>query len=278
MRIRVLLAALAFLVTLLGASPATEAANGLAPRYYVSLGDSLAAGFQPNGVLDRGYADELHRLLAPGHQKLRLVKLGCSGESAASMRLGSLPPEVGFSCGPPGFYRQRYSRGTQLAEAVSFLQRHRGLVDLVTIDVGANDLLSGLGRASIRNNLPVILAELRGAAGPGVPIVGMSYYDPFLAVVWRKTHDLAALRTEMARAAGVNEFMTGLYRQAGVGVADVERAFRLTDTTRTRGTPRNVALECRWTWVCADPPVGPDIHPNSAGYRVIARAFLRALG
>jgi hypothetical protein len=39
---------------------------------------------------------------------------------------------------------------------------------------------------------------------------------------------------------------------------------------------RNVALICTWTWACARPPRGPSEHANSAGYRVIARAFGQA--
>lgn len=274
---RIALVTLALTATLLGATRPADAVNGLAPHYYVSLGDSLAASRQPNGVHDEGYAEQLHRVLAKSYPNLSLVKLGCSGESTASLRLGSLPPETGFSCGPPGFYRQRYLHGTQLAEAVSFLRRQRGFVDLVTIDIGGNDVLNGLGRASIRTNLPVILTKLRKAAGPGVPIVGMSYHDPFLATVWRKTHDLAALRAEIKRGIAFNDLLEGIYRRAGVRVADVASAFRITDTTLVGSTPRNVVLECRWTWICAEPSSGPDIHPNSEGYCVIARAFLHTL-
>ena len=40
--------------------------------------------------------------------------------------------------------------------------------------------------------------------------------------------------------------------------------------------PRNVAAICQWTWECAAPPRGPNVHANQAGYQVIARAFLRA--
>ena len=278
METRLALVALALTVALLGTTRPADAVNGLAPRYYVSLGDSLAASRQPNGVQDEGYAEQLRRILASGYPKVRLVKLGCSGESTASMRFGSLSPETGFSCGPSGFYRHRYLHGTQLAEAMSFLRRQRGLVDLVTIDIGGNDALSKLGRASIRTNLPLILTKLRIAAGPRVPIVAMNYHDPFLAIVWRKTHDLAALRAELARGSAFNHLLEGIYRRAGVRLADVASAFRITDTTLVGSTPRNVILECRWTWICIGAPLGADIHPNSAGYRVIARAFARALG
>jgi len=40
--------------------------------------------------------------------------------------------------------------------------------------------------------------------------------------------------------------------------------------------PRNVANICRWTWECAAPPRGPNVHANQAGYEVIAAAFLAA--
>ena len=266
------------LVALLLGGAATSKARTQPDRYYLSLGDSLAVGLQPNGVRDQGYADQLRRLLLRSGRRLSLVKLGCSGESTASMRFGSLPASSGFSCGPPGFYRQRYSHGTQLAEAVAFLRENRGSVSLVTIDIGANDLLSALGRRSIDRNLPPILASLRNAAGPGVPIVGMNYNAPLLASVWKKTHDLGALRTAIAGAVAFNDFLEDLHHRAGVEVADVESAFRVTDTTAVHGMPRNVALECRWTWICAGPPFGPDIHLKTAGYGVVARAFLRALG
>jgi hypothetical protein len=39
------------------------------------------------------------------------------------------------------------------------------------------------------------------------------------------------------------------------------------------GTPLSVLRECQWTWICTPPPLGPDIHANSAGYGVIAQAF-----
>ena len=41
--------------------------------------------------------------------------------------------------------------------------------------------------------------------------------------------------------------------------------------------PLNVALVCQWTWMCAPPPVGPNIHAKAEGYGVIAGAFLAVL-
>ena len=42
--------------------------------------------------------------------------------------------------------------------------------------------------------------------------------------------------------------------------------------------PVAVAEVCRLTWMCAAPPVGPNIHANQAGYAVIAQAFASAFG
>ena len=42
--------------------------------------------------------------------------------------------------------------------------------------------------------------------------------------------------------------------------------------------PLNVLLEFGLDLGWAPPPVGPDIHPNAAGYAVIAGAFVRAIG
>jgi hypothetical protein len=78
------------------AAPAARGASGAhAPLYYVSLGTSLSVGIQPdrsgqNQRTDAGYADQLYTILAPGTPNLRLVKLGCPGETAATMLAGGL--------------------------------------------------------------------------------------------------------------------------------------------------------------------------------------------
>ena len=53
-----------------------------------------------------------------------------------------------------------------------------------------------------------------------------------------------------------------------------------TDTATLPGAgtvPLNVARICTWTWMCAPPPVGPNIHANATGYKVIAAAFERVI-
>ena len=154
---------------------------------------------------------------------------------------------------------------------MSFLHAHQKFVALVTIDIGPNDLFRGGGVPAITTNLPVILAALREAAGPGVPIIGMNFYDPFLAPVWFSNP--AGLGTEIAQAVGLNGVFDAIYATAGIPVADVETAFQTTVTTPIGGVPLNVLRICAWTWMCAPAPLRPDIHANAAGYHVIALAF-----
>jgi lysophospholipase L1-like esterase len=180
------------------AAPAAGAATSSGARYYLSLGDSLAQGYQPIGGpwsplgfpgYNQGYADQLLKLVRDRHEHLRLVKLGCGGETTTTMIVGSPWCGSGFAA------------GSQLAEAEVFLQAHRGEVAFVTLDIGGNDISpGGDGMAAIHANLPTILAHLREAAGPGVPIVGMNYYHPFFPDVWFGTHDAAALRARSTRS------------------------------------------------------------------------------
>ncbi|MGO9504279.1 MAG: SGNH/GDSL hydrolase family protein [Streptosporangiaceae bacterium] len=260
--------------------------------YYVSLGDSLSVGVQPDATggsmaTRQGYPDQLYAVLhrqAPG---LRLVKLGCSGETTATMIHGG-------TCRYPG-------GGAQLAAADRFLRAHRGRISLITIDIGANDpnaCIIGIPAGDIaaghiarclnstfRNtlaNLATILRRLRAAAGSKVTIIGMSYYVPELAG-WlrnRTGKEIAAVSERLALA--YNTLLTRVYTRYHARVADVFGAFHsadFNDHVRLPGigtVPRNVATVCEWTWICKRPPRGPNEHANEVGYGVIALAFLLA--
>jgi hypothetical protein len=92
-----LIAALA----LAGLASGGAARAGHSPTaYYVSLGDSLAASTQPNGDFQHGYAEQLYAELREQDSGIKLVKLGCGGESTTSMLYGSQDPAVAKSCGP----------------------------------------------------------------------------------------------------------------------------------------------------------------------------------
>ena len=273
-------------VLLLGVAAPVAAAparsDGHARQFYLSLGDSLAAGVPPIGDpadlyrTSDGYAERLLEIGRSANPKLDLVKLGCPGESTTTMIHGGI-------CG--------YPHGSQLDEATSFLRAHRAFVAFVTIDLGANDLPCNdlpcvpTAIASIRANLPTILTALRAAAGPEVPIVGMNLYNPLLAA-WFLGPDgqVFAQGTTFFGIVPINDALEDVFATAGAGLADVEGAFSTTDFTTlvavpgVGDVPLNVVLICAWTWSCAPPPYGPDNHANANGYRVIARAFAGALG
>jgi lysophospholipase L1-like esterase len=252
-------------------APTKAAAGGT--HYYLALGDSLARSTQPNGDFQHGYAEQLLAPLQKQDTSLRLVKLACGGESTATMIYGSDDPSCAFP------------HKTQLAEAVAFLQAHRKFVSLVTIDIGADDFIAGGGVPAVEANLPIILDQLRAAAGPGIPIVGMNYYDPFVADVWFATHDVGQVQAEANSVAAFNTYvLQPIYTAAGDPAADVEARFLVTNTTLvdtdgngTPDTPVDVVYACRWTWECIPPPLGPDVHANTAGYAAIAQAFLDAM-
>jgi lysophospholipase L1-like esterase len=246
------------------ASPGSSDVNAL--HYYVSLGDSLAASEQPNGDSADGYAEQLFAKLKANDPTLRLVKLGCSGETTHSMIFRN-------PCG--------YAHGSQLAEAVSFLHAHRQLIRLVTIDIGADDVFLcifngdqgclGAALPAASTNLTTTLTALRNAAGTEVPILGMNYYDPFLAF-WFFSPAAAQLSEQMVMQ--LNDVLGSVYSAAGDPVADVGTAFSTTDGTLVGGVPLNVLRICQWTWMCTG---NPDVHPNTTGYGVIAEAFEDAL-
>src|SRR5688572_18688826 len=107
------LIAAAGLVLFVGTGPAHAVPP---PSYYVALGDSVALGIQPNdeGALvetNQGFVDHLFALAKLRDPSLQLKKLGCSGETTTTMIVGR--PEC------------PYTLGSQLNEAVAFIQTHR---------------------------------------------------------------------------------------------------------------------------------------------------------
>jgi lysophospholipase L1-like esterase len=132
---------------------------------------------------------------------------------------------------------------------------------------------------AVATNLSSILTTLRAAAGPSVPIVGMNYYDAYLAFWFQGEGGRAAATDSKQAFVKFNDTLEGIYKAAGSPVADIEGAFSTTDfatkvISPDFGTiPLNVARICQWTWICT----AGDIHPNTEGYGVIARAFLKVV-
>ena len=281
----------AFLILALTGPVAAASGREHAVHYYLSLGDSLAAGEQPIGdPTDKyrtadGYADQLYGIAHAQIPKLRHIKLGCPGETTVTMIDGGICP---------------YEYGSQLGTALEFLHAHAKYVSFITIDIGWNDLdvatpcvIDHPDQAleclqpqllQVAGHMPTILAALKDAA-PGVPIIGMNLYDPFLAYWLQGQVGLAQLSVDLITgSSGVNAFIEAFYGAAGIPVADVETAFQTTNWTMVAfpppygQVPQNVATICSYTWVCVPPPLGPNNHANHDGYHAMAEAFAAILG
>ena len=279
------------------AVPSVASAAKPAPRYYLALGDSLSQGVQPDvrGVsleTDQGYADRLFAIERRQIPNLKLVKLGCPGDTTTSMLTGH-----GNEANAKLFHCAR-TGGSQLKAAELFLRAHHrpGEVALVTVDIGANDVdgcaapgvnvvqCVSAGEASIKRNLPPIVSGVKHAAPADTVLAGMTLYDPVLSGYFNASASVRALAAaSVAFLKVINSEITAANRAAGFKTADVAGAFKSDDGTvnvsyNGQKVPVNVARVCSWTWACTPPPSGPNIHANKNGYAVIARAFARVIG
>jgi len=251
------------------------------PSYYVSLGDSLARGAQPNATgktvpTSNGYANFLYATAKQKLKRLRLEELGCLGESTTTIRNGGI-------CHYPG--------GSQLAAALQFIKHHK--ISFITIDIGANDVdgcaqdtgsqlitcVTG-GLTTIKSNLPKILQALRKAAGANLTIAGMTYYDPFLGYYFGTPARKQLASESVALSTTLNGDLVSAFHAQQVKVADVASAFQtytpftVTATLAGHGrVPLAVKQVCTLTWMCAAAPRGPNIHANTTGYKDIAHVF-----
>ncbi|MCZ6739397.1 MAG: SGNH/GDSL hydrolase family protein, partial [Actinobacteria bacterium] len=291
------------------------AENGEDPPIYLSLGTSLSAGTladvdgtsQP--FTNKSFTDQLYpRLRKHFGGQLEHVKLGCPGETSNSMMTGMFvlgaddPPDADAFmnaptpsvCSDSGPF-PIYASGTQLGDALATLDG--GSVELVTIDMGANDALRTLNGCGINSaciatglgfslvNLQSILSDIRAVYSG--PIIGMTYYNPNLAAIVNPDVDTSGLPPEVFAAitngltADYNNGLEAVYGAFGVMVADVETAF---DTQNFgdadgNGVPDNVDMICALTDMCPSKPgASPNIHPNPRGYLFMSRVFLTAFG
>lgn len=261
--------ALVFGSAALGAGPARAVAPAQAAHWYLALGDSLAAGYQPGQGDDKtgGYVGQVAQHVGAGAP---LTNLACSGETSTSYLTDS-------RCFPGS---------SQEAAALDFLKTKKGSPGVITIDIGANDVdgcasASGIdlacittGLGTVKTNLVTILDNLRAAA-PDSQIIVLNYYNPFLVFYLQES-----TRSLATASAGLQKQLNSSIDTAATGakadVADVASQFDSYDFTTTAtvpgvGTvPVNVARICTWTWMCAK----TDIHANDTGYTQLAKVVI----
>ncbi len=286
---RLILAAIAILALAL-----PSAAQAAKPKrsYYVSLGDSYAAGYQATGqdegrTTRNGFAYQLvGKALQRGH-RFELVNFGCGGETSRSI-LKRKARCAGL--GPGG---EKYAGRTQAAAAERFLRRHRGEIGLITVSIGGNDVTAcaraadpiacvGPALEDVKANGKALLERLRRAAGTKTRIVGITYPDVILGS-WvsgaQADRDLAALSVTAFRSL-LNPALKELYESVDGKFVDVTAAtgaytpLEQTTTLEPYGViPVAVANVCRLTYYCQY----RDIHPRTNGYALIAELVAKTL-
>ncbi len=285
----------ALLAVALLAAP-VAAAKAPAPKYYLSVGDSLSQGVQPNSTgmsleTNQGYADQLYGVLRGRIKNLKLVKLGCPGDTTTSMLTGK-----GNAAAAKFFHCDR-TGGSQVTAAQRFLKAHhkKGEVVLVTLDIGANDVdgctapgvnvatCVATGQNNIKTLTPKILTAIRRSVAKGTKLAAMTLYDPVLGGYFSAnptTRALAAASVGLLK--GINATITAANKAGGFLTADVAGVFAAYNEAMVPalGTniPLNVARVCAWTWACTTPPSGPNIHANKNGYAAISWAFQQVIG
>lgn len=255
-----------------GAVPTSAEPTRLAEEvHYLALGDSLAAGYQPDGSGTEpngddptgGYAGPVLKEVRLKHPGVKLTNLGCSGETAVSLMEGG---------------RCDYPEGSQLDAALAYLDTHGDQTVLITLDIGANDLF-GCGHGTSFDtaclaNVPKdvgtrtsqVIAALREKA-PTAQIVALNYYNPFVSVP-----DAQMGRQSNVAINALNTAIGSAAKQNDAQVADVARAFGTGDGSKPVDAAQRDAV-CDLTWMCT----AQDIHANDAGYQKMAEAVIAVL-
>lgn len=126
---------------------------------YVALGDSLAAGWTPYGKKGPGYGEFLEDRFEQSQYTVDFDNYGVPGYTSSQLI-------------------------KQLSEVESVREAVRQ-AEIITIDIGANDLLRALktdntaqALVTVRKNLDAILATI-DSLNPSVKVYVMGYYNPF---------------------------------------------------------------------------------------------------
>ena len=267
---RLSLLALALVAVLSAASSNAAGAAAPATRLYVALGDSLAYGFGASDPARTAYVPLLFRYFQqPRTENVRILR----------------------NLSRPGETSESFVAGGQLALAVAAIVDPTTDTRVVTLDIGGNDLLflttagpcesdpggvvcQALIAEQLRRfaiNYQLILTALTTAletdAGKETLFV-MTYYNPYGGTGHRfePFADQVLLGSDLVidcsappgdARAGLNDLIACIGASSGAVVADVFPAFG------------DRAMEL--THIGAG-----DIHPNDAGYAVIAQTFIAA--
>jgi len=253
------------------AAPSAVTADDATAIRYIALGDSYAYGIGASDLTSHGYVGPFTAALtASAHMTVTALDLADPGATSADLI---------------GDYATRGSQGqSQLARAVQLLGA--GGVNLVTLDIGGNDILqlldaghpcadaaivSDICLAAVQDallrstavNVPRIQTALVMAAKPGTRIIVLNYPNPYSV----GTNSVLEQRTNVA-VQGLNTIIIG-----AVTAAQSVASTRGVTLTTVDLFPLFASRAGTLTHIL---DTEPDVHPTDAGYRVIADAVIAA--
>jgi lysophospholipase L1-like esterase len=288
------------LVATSGESQALKPSKGPTP-YYLSLGDSYSIGYQPNAPGTGGTPG--YTAYVAGKLKMNLENFGCGGATTSSMLSST-------GCGDPAATNAvAYPSTTQETAAIDFIEApaNAGLVKLVTVSIGGNDITSCIGAGSesaittcVSNNATAaetniktlvgdLTAALNASSDTNARIIGLTYPDVILGQYVNPGGASAISLANLSVLAFddiVNPDFSAAYesvadgRFVNVTSAKYQKAREGDDTPLTRTTllapygkiPRAVWEICTITWYCQQ----QNIHANTLGYQFIGKLVATA--
>jgi lysophospholipase L1-like esterase len=242
---------------------------------YLALGDSIAFGYNPLVVpvnLDKyvGYpeivSDALHR---------KVANASCFGESSGSfLLLGA--PDTGCAQWRAALPLKVSYSGTQMQYALDYLRANLKKTDLITIDIGVNDL--GVLLASCSFDLTCAHAELPGtlaAYAQNLAIIfdgirATGYTGPIVAVTPYAVNYNDSV-VEVPGLIALDGVLAGVASTYDVQVADAFTAFLVADVPFGGDS-------CAAGLLIKLPNGTCDIHPSLAGQTLIAQTVVALVG
>ena len=297
--------------TTAAAAASATSSHAKAPKhYYLSLGDSYAQGYQPPNGSWAGGATPGYAVAVAKSAKLVLVNLGCGGATTSSIiHANGCSTYARASVGAP----DPYYTGTQEQAALAFIDAHPGLVDLVTVSIGGNDVtacasnanpINCVGTASnaITSNVGQLVthldAHLSSAGDNNARIIGTTYPDVILG---RQVYPPGATDAGIAGLsvvafdAIINPALQARYTSVSRGrFVNVTNAPYLAATSGMDTNPFDLATGfsgptrklkpygtvnvslwevCSLTFFCSQ----GDIHPNAKGYKFLSGLITAAV-
>ncbi len=266
-----------------------------APRFYLSLGDSYSVGYQPGFGATAGYTAYVAK-----KSEMTLENFGCGGATTTSILavVGCTSP-YGPTAATDAVH---YPTETQEQAAVDFIDANPGLVGLITVSIGGNDVTAcgsspdpiscvETAETTIQTNVTSLVDTLDTALTNNddtAQIIGLTYPDVILGdYVYPPGDTDVTLAQESIVAFDdlINPTLDTAYTSVtGGSFVDVTRARykkavqgddtsldKLVSLAPYGKIPAAVWEVCTLTYYCSS----GNIHANTKGYTFIAELVMK---